>query len=371
MKNKKMRVDNYLKTQGFLIQLFGAPTPTRIADVIIPEIFAGYINKNPLELNAFYQSGVLVRTPEFDSLAAGPGYTINMPYWDELEGGYEQRKDNDDAGAPRFNKISAKKEVAVKCFDVYRAGASSFASELAGSDAMGAIQSKVGHKIKNLDQKRIFQLLDGVFASTDMSKNVLDISALTGKEAVFSPKALIRAQGLLGDRQDQTVAIAMHSATYTLLKEQNLITVQTNADQAGLPIEYYGKRRVIVDDAIKPDADGVYKTYLFVAGAIAYGRGGEQYPVEIGKIPHYEEEGITVRKNHIFHVRGTKWKGATDEVINPDVELIKGTNWEAAYPTKQIAVILLKHRVEEKVVSEASMASIPVETPVEEAPKKK
>lgn len=348
MKNRKMRIDNYLKTQGFLIQLFGGPTPTRITDVVIPEIFAGYINKEPLELNAFYQSGVLERTAEFDNLAAGPGYTINMPYWDELEGDYETRKDNDDAGAPKFNKIVAKKEVAVKCFDVYRAGASSFASELAGSDAMGAIQAKVGHKIKNLDQKRIFQLLDGVFASADMAKNVLDISALTGEAAVFSPKALIKAQGLLGDRQDLTVAVAMHSDTYTLLKTQNLITTQANADQTGLPIEYYGKRRVIVDDALKPDSDGVYKTYLFIKGAIAYGRGGEQYPIEIGKIPHYEEEGITIRKNHIFHIRGTKWKGTADQVINPDVELKKGSNWAAAYPTKQIAVVLLKHRVEPK-----------------------
>lgn len=349
MENKKMRVDNYLKTQGLMIQLF-ATAPTRIADVIVPEIFKGYINKEPLELNAFYQSGILVRTTEFDNLAAGAGYTINMPYWDELEGGYEQRKDNDDSGAPKFNKISAKKEVAVKCFDVYRAGAASFASELAGSNAMGAIQSKVAHKIKNLDQKRIFQTLQGVFASASMSKNIYDISGETGKEAVFSPEALIEAQGLLGDRQDQVMAVAMHSATYTLLKKQNLITVDKNSSQAGLPIEYYGKRRVIVDDSLKPDSDGVYQTYLFINGAIAYGRGGEQYPLEIGKIPHYEEEGITIRKNHIFHIRGTKWKGATDTVINPDVDLIKGTNWEAAYPTKQIAVILFKHRVVEKAV---------------------
>ena len=34
---------------------------TKITDVIVPEIFRGYINKDPLELNAFYQSGVMVR----------------------------------------------------------------------------------------------------------------------------------------------------------------------------------------------------------------------------------------------------------------------------------------------------------------------
>ncbi len=319
---------------------------TKITDVIVPEIFRGYVNKDPLELNAFYQSGVMIRTPEFDTLAAQGGYTGNMPYWDELTGDYEQRKDTD-SGLPTFNNITAKKEVYVKCFDVYRVGSSSIASELAGSNAMEAIRQKVMHKIANLDQKRILQTLEGVFAATSMAKNVLDISKLEGEKAVFSASALIEAQGLLGDRQDQVMAIAMHSATYTLLKQQNLITSRTNADQTGLPIEFYGNKRVIVDDTLAPKSD-VYTTYIFTAGAIAYGRGGgggENYPLEIGKIPHMEEEGITIRKNHIFHVRGTKWKGASDQIINPTVELVKGTNWEAAYPNKQISVVALKHRV--------------------------
>lgn len=316
---------------------------TKITDVIVPEIFKGYVNKDPLELNAFYQSGVMVRTPEFDTLAAQGGYTGNMPYWDELDGDYEQRTDTD-TGIPKFNKITAKKEVYVKCFDVYRVGSSSIASELAGSNAMEAIRQKVMHKIANLDQKRILQTLKGVFSATSMSKNVLDISKLDGEKAVFSASALIEAQGLLGDRQDQVMAIAMHSATYTLLKQQNLITSRTPADQTGLPIEYYGNKRVIVDDTLAPEGD-VYTTYIFTRGAIAYGRGGEQYPLEIGKIPHMEEEGITIRKNHIFHVRGTKWKGAADSMINPTTDLANGDNWESAYPNKQISVVLLKHKV--------------------------
>lgn len=316
---------------------------TRITDVIVPEIFRGYVNKDPLELNAFYQSGVMVRTPEFDNLASLGGYTGNMPYWDELDGDYEQRKDTD-SGLPTFNKITAKKEVYVKCFDVYRVGSSSLSSELAGSNAMEAIRQKVMHKIANLDQKRILQTLKGVFSATSMSKNILDISKLDGEKCVFSASALIEAQGLLGDRQDQVMAIAMHSATYTLLKQQNLITSKTPADQTGLPIEYYGNKRVIVDDTLAPEGD-VYTTYIFTRGAIAYGRGGENYPLEIGKIPHMEEEGITIRKNHIFHVRGTKWKGKSDGMINPTTDLVNGENWETAYPNKQISVVLLKHKV--------------------------
>lgn len=311
---------------------------TKITDVIIPEIFELYMNKEPLALNAFYQSGIMVNTPEFNRIAAEGGYTATLPQWDELDGDYVQRTDSD-SGLPTFNRISTTSEVCVKCFDIYRVGAAALASELAGDNAMMAIQAKIAHKIANLDQKRILQTLQGVFASTNMAANVLDKST-----DVLTPEMIIEAQGLLGDRQDQVTAIAMHSATYTLLKKLNLISVLQPSSITGLPIETYGNKRIIVDDELTDNA-GVYTTYLFTNGAIAYGRGGEEYAVEIGKIPHMEEEGITVRKNHIFHVRGTKWIGSTSSMITPAIDLILGSNWDTAYPNKQISVVALKHRV--------------------------
>lgn len=328
----------------FNIQLFaGAKGATRISDVVVPEIFAGYMNKEPLELNAFVQSGVMTRTPEFDDLVASGGFTFNMPYWDELEGDYEERTDRD-TGLPVFNPITAKKEVAVKLFDKYAAGASQLASELAASNALKAIREKFNHKIANLDQKRIFSLLKGVFTSSEMQTNVLDITSRTGGAENLSVMTLIEAQGLLGDRQKSLSAYAMHSTTYVYLKMKDLITTQKESEQ-GKEISFYANKRVIIDDSLAPTSEGVYTTYLFAAGALAYGRGGETYPTEVGKIPFMEEEGILVRKNHTFHVRGTTWKGAADTKCTVS-EVEKGTNWGRAYSHKQIPIVLIKHKVD-------------------------
>lgn len=340
----KEKKETLLTKYGLNVQLFAAPTgATRIADVIVPAIFAGYMNKDPLELNAFIQSGVMKRNKEFDALVAAGGFGFTMPYWDELEGEYDDRTD-EDTGLPKFNKITAKKEVAVKLFDKYAAGASQLSSELAGSNAVKAIREKFSRKVASLDQKRIFSLLKGVFASTDMAKNVLDITTRTGTAQNMGVGTIVEGQGLLGDRQKSMSAIAVHSATYTYLKLKNLLTTQKQSEQ-GEEIAFYANKRVIMDDTLMPDGNGVYTTYLFAEGAIAYGRGGELYPVEVGKIPFMEEEGILVRKNHTFHVRGTTWKGSISEKCTP-AEIEKGENWGRAYSNKEIPIVAIKHKVD-------------------------
>lgn len=340
----KEKKETLLAKHGFNIQIFAGPTgATRITDVVVPTIFAGYMNKEPLELNAFIKSGVMKRTSEFNKLVSNGGYAFTMPYWDELEGEYEQRTDIDE-GLPKFNKITAKKEIAVKLFDKYSAGASQLSSELAGSNAIKAIREKFSHKIASLDQKRLFSLLKGVFASTEMSTNILDITTRQGTAKNFGVATIIEGQGLLGDRQQAMAAVAMHSSTYTYLKLKNLITTQKQSEQ-GQEIPYYGTKRVIIDDSLAPTTDGTYTSYLFASGAVAYGRGGELDPVEVGKIPFMEEEGILVRKNHCFHVRGTTWKGAMDTMCTPE-EIEKGTNWGKAYSHKQIPIVAIRHKVD-------------------------
>lgn len=340
----KEKKETLLTKHGLNIQLFAPPTgATKISDVIVPAIFAGYMNKDPLELNAFVQSGVMKRNKEFDTLVAAGGFGFTMPYWDELEGEYDDRTD-EDTGLPKFNKITAKKEVAVKLFDKYAAGASQLSSELAGSNAVKAIREKIAHKLASLDQKRLFSLLKGVFDSPEMTKNVLDITTRTGTAQNIGVGTIIEGQGLLGDRQKAMSAVAVHSLTYTYLKLKNLLTTQKQSEQ-GEEIPYYANKRVIIDDALTPDENGVYTTYLFAEGAVAYGRGGESYPVEVGKIKFMEEEGILVRKNHTFHVRGTTWKGSIDEKCTP-AEIEKGANWGRAYSNKQIPIVAIRHKVD-------------------------
>ncbi len=43
---------------------------TKISDVIVPELFNPYVVNRTMELSAFFQSGIVVNSPEFDRLAS-------------------------------------------------------------------------------------------------------------------------------------------------------------------------------------------------------------------------------------------------------------------------------------------------------------
>ena len=53
---------------------------TKIADVIVPEVFNPYVVQKTAELSAFAQAGVIANDPAFDALATAGGKLINMPF---------------------------------------------------------------------------------------------------------------------------------------------------------------------------------------------------------------------------------------------------------------------------------------------------
>ncbi|MDK2600131.1 hypothetical protein QO179_18260 [Bacillus stercoris] len=59
---------------------------TKIADIIVPEVFNPYVIQRTAELSALQQSGIISNNPELDRLASSGGTTIQMPFWDDLDG---------------------------------------------------------------------------------------------------------------------------------------------------------------------------------------------------------------------------------------------------------------------------------------------
>ena len=51
---------------------------TKIADVIVPELFNRYVINRTMELSAFFQSGIVVNSPGFDALASEAARTHNL-----------------------------------------------------------------------------------------------------------------------------------------------------------------------------------------------------------------------------------------------------------------------------------------------------
>ncbi|MEY8392843.1 hypothetical protein AALA98_16055 [Lachnospiraceae bacterium 45-W7] len=163
---------------------------------------------------------------------------------------------------------------------------------MAGADPLKAIGDLVALYWASDMQKELIAILSGVFGSTTagesgtpvaeirMKVHILDLTAMSKAEVkLISASAFIDACQLLGDAQGQLSGIAMHSATKSYLKKQNLI--ETERDSTDVEFETYQERRVTVDDGCPVDKDGTYTTYLFGNGAIAYGNGKPVKHVEM------------------------------------------------------------------------------------------
>lgn len=58
---------------------------TKIADVIVPELFNPYVINRTMELSALFQSGIVTHSPDFDKLASEAARTHNMPFFEDLQ----------------------------------------------------------------------------------------------------------------------------------------------------------------------------------------------------------------------------------------------------------------------------------------------
>lgn len=318
---------------------------TTLSDVIVPELFNPYVTQKTKELSALFASGIAESNPAFNHLASEAAPIHTMPFFEDLKGDPEDVVEGVDLTA---HKIESKKDVSTTIRRAMMWSATDLSASLSGADPMAAIGSLVaGFWARNL-QKELVSELSGVFGAPSMADHLLDISGLSGKAANISASAFIDACQLLGDAQSDLTAVCMHSATKAYLKKQNLIV--TERDSTDVEFETYQGRRVIVDDGCPVDS-GVYTTYLFGNGAVAYGDGSPVgfVPTEVDRDKR-KGSGVDFlinRRTFILHPRGIKWTNNTRahaESVSR-AELATAANWERVYEPKAIRIVALKHKL--------------------------
>ena len=183
---------------------------TRIADVIVPEVFNSYVTQRTMELSALYQSGIISNNPELDKLASSGGKTINMPYWEDLNGDDEVLSDD---GALTPQKITAGQDVAALLMRGKAWSANDLAKALSGDDPMRVVGDLTASYWARMMQKTLINPLNGSFSVASMSGKILDISGLTGDAEKITGTSFIDALQLMGDAKDKLTAVTMHSAT--------------------------------------------------------------------------------------------------------------------------------------------------------------
>lgn len=326
---------------------------TKISDVIVPELFNPYVINRTMELSELFKSGIVTHSPEFDQLASEAARTHNMPFFEDLAGDAQNIEEDVNV---EFRKITSNKDVSTTIMRQNAWGATNLSAALAGADPMRAIGDLVSAYWAREMQKELINLLTGVFGSytegstpvTPLQDHILDISGQSGSAANIAASSFIDALQLLGDAQGQLTAVAMHSATKSYLKKCNLIT--TERDSSSVEFDTYQGRRVIVDDGC-PVVDGVYTTYLFGQGAIAFGNGNPVgfVQTETDRNPN-TGAGIDYlynRKCFILHPRGIKWTNAVRAAVESPTreELANAKNWQRVYEPKQIRIVAFKHKI--------------------------
>ena len=241
-------------------------TSTKITDVIIPEIFNPYVVEKTAEKSKLLQAGIAIPNAKLNALVTQGGLTMNMPYWQDLTGEDEVLRD-DTALTP--GKITSEKDIAALLIRGKAWGANDLAGALAGDDPMKAIGDRVADYWARREQKTLLAVLKGVFASSEMSDHILDKSSVS---AGISGGMVLDGKQLLGDAADQLQAIAMHSATFTSLQKQNLITtvIETGPSGSQIQIPTYLGYRVVTDDGMPKDTTvstaGVYTLTISTKG---------------------------------------------------------------------------------------------------------
>ncbi|MHB8063517.1 MAG: major capsid protein [Ruminiclostridium sp.] len=313
---------------------------TRIADVIVPQVFNPYVIQRTAELSALSQAGIISNNPELDALASAGGKLINMPFWNDLTGNDEVLSDT---GALTPEKITADQDVAALFMRGKAWSTNDLAKALSGSDPMAAIGDLVAAYWARRRQALLFSILKGVFASTSMSQLVLDVSALSS-ENTLAGNTFIDALTLLGDAAGKITAVGMHSGSYASLQKQNLIEFIPDS-QGVINIPTYLGKRVIVDDGC-PVATGVYTTYLFGEGAIGLGNGSAPVPTETDRDSLAGDDILVNRQHFVLHPRGIKFNNASVAGSSPsNAETETASNWTRVYEKKNIRLIKFVHKI--------------------------
>ena len=334
-----------MKKFNLTLQMF-AGDKTKIADMIVPEIYEAYMQENSPKLSRLIQSGLARTSEEMVALASGAGVTVNVPFLKPISG---DSQIIDDTNALTTKKMTAKKQVGVR---LVRGNAWEFtdiATILSGADPIGSLYAQLAKYWVDEEQKIAINILKGLFGTGGClaTTHMLDISAQANEASNITAEQTLNAKQKLGDNAFKITTVAMHSAVYTYLQKQNLIEFIPDS-RGEIAFTRYLGYNVIVDDDM-PEASGVYTTVFFGDGAFAYGSGTPNglKPLEADRDILGSSEVVVSRRSFVIHPNGISWKGTAANTTPSNTELATAASWEKVFEDKNIAMVALKHKIDQ------------------------
>lgn len=297
---------------------------TRIADVVVPEIFSPYVQQMTQEKSRLIRSGAITLDAQLNSALAGGGLTFNEPSFKDLDNDAENVSTDDPATDSTPNKIGTATEIQVRLSRNNSWSSMDLSGDLAGADPMQAIANRVSDYWTRRQQAAFVATLNGVFADnaaaptgTEHVQNDMthDVSGAAFVDGVtnFSAEAFIDATATMGDSMEDLTMVMVHSIVYARMLKNNLIDfVSDSVNGNAVRIPTFLGREVIVDDGV-PRSSGVFNTWLFGRGALRGGMGSPKVPTEVDRKPAAGNGGgqdiLFNRTEWIIHPVGHAYAG--------------------------------------------------------------
>lgn len=283
---------------------------TKIADVIVPEIFTPYVQQLTEEKARLVQSGVVSVDAAIQQMLAGGGLTFNVPSFRDLDNDADNVSTDNDASSSSPNKIGTSQETAVRLSRNQSWSSMDLTAALAGADPQSAIADRVAFYWARRLQSAFVATMQGVFADNaavpaggdthtqdDLTNDISGGGYVAGVTD-FSAEAFIDTLTTMGDSSGLLSAIMVHSTVFARMKKNNLIDFIPDA-RGEVEIPTFQGLVVIEDDGLPNPAGagaaataaGIYHTWILGTGAVRWGASSPKVPTEVDRLPSAGDGG--------------------------------------------------------------------------------
>lgn len=359
---------------------------------IVPEKFSQYTLDRTTELSALVNSGIATADSIVSGLINGTpegGRFIMLPFYNALDGEDDVFSESDVS----IGNVTTDASHATLLMRQRAWGATDLARVLGGNDPMAAIANLVSDWWLEKEQAIYLSILKGILDPTSgaLKEHVNDISGGSGTAACISDGATLDTKQLLGDHYASLGMVFMHSAVYTYLQKNGMITRNPIFDpsQSAVEMERYLGYRILIDDGmpvydyvkdnstgtITIDADNlaqyqarcldtlvatdkvkaaenpIYDTYFLGAGAFIRQDGAPSgfIGTETDRDKIGAKNYLINRRCMVIHPRGLSWNtGATysDGIYYPtNTMLATPANWSLKTNHKKVPIACLRHKI--------------------------
>lgn len=337
----------------------------RLSDVIVPEIFNGYIQQYTEVKSELIKSGALVADPLIAANMSGGGLTFHTPSWKDLADDPENISNDDPSVLSVPYKTGTSQEISVRMSRNNSWSTMDLVATLVGDDPMDSIANRVSDYWTRRLQDAWLATMKGVFADNDAAPAggdphvqgdlTFDASGSAFQAGVtnFSAESFLDATQTMGDSQGALAMVMMHSIVLNRAKKNNLIEFVMEATNEGaIAVPYFLGKRVIVDDRM-PNNAGVFETWLFGRGATRFGAGSPPVPTEVERVAAAGNGGgqdiLHNRVEWCIHPSGHAYIGTPPaggpSNANTTGNLANAASWRRAFTErKQIKIARLKTR---------------------------